>query len=68
MVYIEHDTTEPVIEDRAAHTRIAEHHHKRRSQTMRWFMMGAVAAVIVYLVVVLYGWKTVSDVFTTLHV
>lgn len=71
MVYIEHDTTEPVIEPRGAQRggvgadRWPTQHgrERRHSPAARWFLFGAVAAAALYVGVLLVGWNAAMQVF-----
>lgn len=68
MVYIEHDTTEPVIEQHAPAGRWPTRAHRSLPKTVRWFLMGAAAAVILYAGCVVIGWNVVSDIVESLGV
>lgn len=71
MVYIEQDTQEPDIEE-ALQERLREKSHPRRSLLFggrsvfwRWFMFGAIAAIIACAVLLSIAWSTISALLET---
>jgi hypothetical protein len=64
MVYVEQDTREPVIADRRPE-RWPTHEPRRHSAFVRWFVVGGVCAVAVFVVLVVLGWNMISDLLAS---